>query len=38
MTLAAFTLAQRDCAHRLLAAKVARMMGRKLEEADWSEV
>ncbi|SRR6266487_2100839 len=38
MTLAAFTPAQRDCAHRLLAAKVARMMGRKLEEGDWSEV
>jgi len=38
MTLVAFTPDQRDLAHRLLAAKVARMMGRKLEEGDWSEV
>jgi hypothetical protein len=38
MTLPAFTPDQRDLAHRLLAAKVARMMGRKLEEGDWSEV
>ncbi len=38
MALATFTPVQRDCAHRLLAAKVAGMMGRKLEEGDWSEV
>ncbi len=37
-TLTAFTASQRDAAHRLLAAKVARMMGRKLEEGDWSDV
>jgi hypothetical protein len=37
-TLAAFTSQQRDLAHRLLAAKVARMMGRKFEEDDWKEV
>lgn len=37
-TLAAFTPEQRDSVHSLLAAKVARMMGRKLEEGDWSEV
>jgi hypothetical protein len=37
-TLSAFTPEQRNCAHRLLAAKVARMMGRKLEEGDWAEV
>jgi hypothetical protein len=37
-TLSAFTPGQRDTAHRLLAAKVARMMGRKLEEADWADV
>jgi len=38
MTLAAFTPEQFDTAHRLLAAKVAHMMGRKLEEGDWAEV
>jgi len=38
MTLAAFTPEQYAAAHRLLAAKVARMMGRKLEEGDWAEV
>ena len=37
-TLPAFTSSQRDIVHRLLAAKVARMMGRKLEEADWADV
>ncbi len=37
-TLPAFTPSQRDTAHRLLAATVARMMGRKLEEGDWMEV
>lgn len=37
-TLAAFTPSQRETVHRLLAAKVARMMGRKLEEADWADV
>jgi hypothetical protein len=37
-TLPAFTPSQRDIAHRLLAAKVARMMGRKLEEGDWADV
>jgi hypothetical protein len=38
MSLPAFTPEQRDAAHRLLAAKVAQMMGRKLEEGDWAEV
>jgi hypothetical protein len=38
MTLPAFVPRQRDVAHRLLAAKVAGMMGRKLEEGDWAEV
>jgi hypothetical protein len=38
MTLAAFTPEQYATAHRLLAAKVARMMGRKLEEGDWADV
>lgn len=38
MALPAFTPIQRDKAHRLLAAKVARMMQRKLEEDDWTEV
>ncbi len=33
-----FISAQRETAHRLLAAKVARMMGRKFEEGDWAEV
>jgi hypothetical protein len=37
-TFPAFTTGQRDLVHRLLAAKVAVMMGRKLEEADWTEV
>ncbi len=37
-SLPAFTPSQRDVAHRLLAAKVARMMGRKLEEGDWADV
>lgn len=37
-TLPAFTEAERVEAHRLLATKVAFMMGRKLEEGDWSEV
>ncbi len=37
-TLAVFTLTEREMLHRLLAAKVARMMGRKLEEGDWAEV
>jgi hypothetical protein len=37
-TLPAFTPSQRDTVHRLLAAKVTRMMGRKLEEADWADV
>ena len=39
MTLAlpAFTPPQRDAVHRLLALKVAGMMGRKFEEADWND-
>ena len=37
-TVPAFTDNQRNTAHSLLAAKVARMMGRKLEEGDWAEV
>jgi hypothetical protein len=37
-TLRAFAPSQREAAHRLLAAKVASMMGRKLEERDWCEV
>lgn len=37
-TLSAFTPSQRDTAHGLLAAKVARMMGRKFEEGDWADV
>ena len=37
-TLPAFTAAQRDAVHSHLAAKVARMMGRKLEEGDWADV
>jgi len=36
-TLPVFTPNQRDNVHRLLAAKVARMMGRKLEEAEWAD-
>ncbi len=37
-TLRAFTTEERTRAHRLLAATVARMSGRKLEEGDWSKV
>jgi hypothetical protein len=37
-TLSAFTPDERREAHRLLATKVAFMMGRKLEEGDWAEV
>ncbi len=37
LTLAAFTEAERAKAHTLLAIRVAHMMGRKLEEADWAE-
>lgn len=33
-----FTDEQRDLVHRLLALRVAEMMGRKLEEADWTDV
>lgn len=33
-----FTDEQREVAHRLLALRVAHMMGRKLEEADWTDV
>ncbi len=36
--LAAFNDAERVTVHRLLAACVARMMGRKLEEGDWADV
>lgn len=36
-TLPVFTPSERDTTHRLLAAKTARMMGRKLEEADWAD-
>jgi hypothetical protein len=36
--LRAFTDRERTLAHRLLAARVAYMMGRKLEEGDWAEV
>lgn len=38
MTLPVFTDQEKQIAHRLLALKVAHMMGRKLEEGDWSEV
>lgn len=34
----AFSPAERERAHQLLAIKVAYMMGRKLEEADWAKV
>lgn len=34
----AFTLAEYETAHRLLATKVAFMMGRKFEEGDWADV
>ena len=37
-TLPAFTAEQADRAKRLLAARVASMMGRKMEEGDWSKV
>lgn len=37
-TLPAFTAGERAEAHRLLATKVAFMMGRKFEEGDWAEV
>jgi hypothetical protein len=37
-TLEAFTADERDKLHILLAAKVAQMMGRTFEEADWTEV
>lgn len=37
-TLPTFTEEERSEAHRLLATKVAFMMGRKLEEGDWAEV
>jgi hypothetical protein len=37
-TLPAFTASEREKAHTLLAIRVARMMGRKLEEGDWAEV
>ena len=37
-TLAAFTAEEYEKAHALLAARVAYMMGRKLEEGDWAEV
>lgn len=37
-TLPAFSAEERDRAHRLLAIRVAHMMGRKLEEADWTDV
>lgn len=36
--LPAFTPAEFETAHRLLAAKVAYMMGRKFEEGDWAHV
>lgn len=37
-TLAAFTEKEKEAAHILLATQVAFMMGRKMEEADWSSV
>lgn len=37
-TLSAFTIEEREWAHRLLATRVASMMGRKLEEGDWAHV
>ena len=37
-TLSAFTADQRVAVHRLLAARVAFMMGRKFEEGDWADV
>lgn len=38
MALPAFTNNERESLHALLAAKVAAMMRRKMEEADWTEV
>jgi hypothetical protein len=38
VTLQAFTAEEAERVERLLALKVAHMMGRKLEEGDWSEV
>ncbi len=38
LTLPAFTPDQRVTVHRLLAARVAFMMGRKFEEGDWADV
>lgn len=38
VTLAAFSPEERDEAHKLLATRVAFMMGRKFEEGDWAEV
>ena len=37
-TLAAFSPEEYQRAHRLLATRVAFMLGRKLEEGDWAEV
>lgn len=37
-TLSAFSPDEQDAVQKLLALKVAHMMGRKLEEGDWSEV
>jgi hypothetical protein len=37
-TLPVFTKEQYQLAHRLLAARVAHMMGRKFEEGDWADV
>lgn len=37
-TLAAFSTKERDKAHALLGSLVATMMGRKLEEGDWTDV
>src|SRR5437867_2165249 len=36
--LAAFTNEEKESVHKLLAIKVAHMMGRKLEEGDWASV
>ena len=36
--LQAFTQAEYEKAHQLLATKVAFMMGRKFEEGDWADV
>lgn len=37
-TLSAFTTAEKDRAHALLGLTVAQMMGRKMEEGDWSHI